>query len=532
MSERGDSLKTLSRIAQILEKSQPSENPLSHITSMVKEQMKADVCSLYILEGKTLTLVATEGLKSTAIGKVKMGIHEGLTGLAVEKLQPVIVNEASKHPRFKYFPETGEEKFNSFAAVPLMERGQVVGVLTIQTIDSRQFDQQEIELLKLIAFQLAGVIHNLVVLESVQNNPLEKRTRHFTGVPVAPGFGIGPAFFLHHALGTGADAVIVSPNQMKAPGDFDPKLEWKKMEEALQKTQDDLEKLEKRLEKKFSKSESDIFSSHRMILSDKSFLKKIKSVVQAGHTAAASIHLVVNEYIGEFQKIPDAYLRERATDLEDILQRVLENLSHGSAGKKKKGRKDTQNSHDQWEGVLIADNLMPSDTVKLDPERITGIITLRGGSTSHAAILARSMGIPAVMGVEDVFQKIKAGDLVVVDGNVGHIYVNPDKPILQEYEKIQSQHADKIIHLKDLSHQPAITKDGRRITLEANVGLFSGLKNIRDFGPEGIGLYRTEFPFMTRKKLPTVEEQVEIYVRVLKGAEDIPVTFRLFGCRW
>lgn len=508
MPTRGDSLKTLSTIAQVLQKSHPSENPLAHIVLMVRQEMRVDVCSLYLLHDKTLTLIATDGLDPASVGKVRMSIHEGLTGLAVEKLQAVIVNEASQHPRFKYFPETGEEKFNSFAAVPLLDRDKVVGVLTIQTASTREFSQHEIELLKLIAFQLAGVIRNLVTLEVLQTEEAKERNPiHLHGIPVAPGFGIGPAFFLR----AGVSPVILPPGKRDL---LDPKEEWKKLYHAIRKTSADLLRLEKRLQKKFSKSESDIFYSHRMILSDKSFLKKLKGVVKKG--ALEAIKEVIDEYIQEFEKIEDPYIRERAADLEDIRQRIMDHLLGNKSRKREK-----------WEGILVVETLVPSDTAKLDPDLIGGIVAARGGVTSHAAILARSLGIPAVMGVPGVPARVQPGDLVIVDGNLGNVYINPERHILQEYERIQEKYADQIVHLQKLSEVPAATRDGHRIHLEANIGVATGLNQLHHMGAEGIGLYRTEFAFMVRKKLPDEEEQYHLYSKVVEEAAGLPVTFRL-----
>lgn len=509
MALRQDSIKTLASIAQILQKSHPSENPLAHIVMMVREQMNVDVCSLYLLRDKTLILVASAGLDPSCIGKVRMGVHEGLTGLAVEKLQPVIVKEASLHPRFKYFPETGEEKFHSFAAVPLLDREKVVGVLTIQTTLPRDFDPQEIEILKLIAFQMAGVIQNLVALETLKvEREREKRTFSLKGIPVAPGFGVGPAFFLR----PGVSPVILPPGKMEV---LDPKGEWKKLNQAIRKASFDLLRLEKKLQKKFSKSESDIFYSHRMILSDPSFLKKLKGIVQKRKGAVEAVKEVIGDYIREFEKIEDPHFRERVADLEDLRQRILDHLV-GAKFKK-----------ESWKGILVAETLVPSDTTRLDPEKIRGILTARGGVTSHAAILARSLGIPAVMGVPGIGAKIQPGDLVIVDGNTGSVYVNPEEPVLQEYEKIQEKYADQLFHLQKLAGEPAVTGDGRRIHLEANVGLFSGLKDLRQFGAEGVGLYRTEFPFMVRKRLPSEDEQYELYRKVVEEVGGLPVTFRL-----
>ncbi len=513
MPIRRDSLKTLSTITQILQKSHPSENPLAHIVTMVREQMNVDVCSLYLLQGDVLILVATNGLDPASIGKVRMKVHEGLTGLAVEKLQPVIVNEASLHPRFKYFAETGEENFHSFAAVPLLDRDRVVGVLTIQTRLPRDFESQEIDLLKLIAFSLSGVIHNLVTLEisrelSKDEKEGEKKSVRFKGTPVAPGFGIGAAFILK----AGVTPVIVP---MGSSEKHDASKEWKNLSMAIRKASADLLKLEKKLQKKFSKKESDIFYSHRMILSDKSFLKKLKSCLDK-KSAVDAVTEVIGEYIEHFEKVEDPHFRERAADLEDLRQRVLDHLFE----------KAPRHEKESWEGILIAETLVPSDTTRLDPERIRGIITVRGGVTSHASILARTLGIPAVMGVSGAL-KIQPGELVIVDGNTGAIYAHPEPSILKEYEKIQEQYADQIVQLQKISDEPALTKDGHRIHLEANVGLISGIKQLKELGAEGIGLYRTELPFMVRKKLPDEEEQFTIYRQVVEELQGLPVTFRL-----
>ncbi len=507
---RPDSIKTLSKIAQILQKSHPNENPLAHIVQMVREQTNVDVCSLYLLQNKTLVLIASDGLLPSSIGHVRMKIDEGLTGLAIEKLQPVIVNEASEHPRFKYFPETGEEKFHSFAAVPLLDREKVVGALTLQTITPRNFTPHEIEVLKLIAFQLAGVIHNLVTLEILQvEETSHGKSNHFKGIPVAPGFGIGPALFLK----SGNSAFVPSRSSEK----IQPTKEWEKLKKALKEAIKELKQLEKKLRKRFSKAETDIFSSHRMILADKSFLKKLKTEIEKGKSAADATHSVFGEYITAFQKIENAHFREKTADLLDLRERILNHLME----------KKTRKNQGDWEGVLVSETLAPSDTSQLNPERIVGIITEKCGATSHAAILARSLGIPAVMGISEIAKQINTGDLVIVDGNSGEVHLNPDRATLQRYEKIQENYADQLVHVQQYASEAARTRDGKIIRIEANIGFMNDLKKIRYFGAEGVGLYRTEFPFMHRKHLPSEEEQFEHYQEILKEAGELPVTFRI-----
>ncbi|MBI2082303.1 MAG: phosphoenolpyruvate--protein phosphotransferase [Deltaproteobacteria bacterium] len=510
MVAQGDNLKTVASVARILQKSHPSENPLAHIVTLVREAMKVDVCSLYLLQGHTLSLVATDGLDPSSVGKVKMKVDQGLTGLAVEKRQPVLVREASLHPRFKYFPETGEEKFHSFAAFPLFDREEIVGVLTIQTIESRDFSASDVEMLKVISFQLAGVIYRLVALETIQTRPRsEGHMERLKGIPVAPGFGIGSCFFLT----PGVPPVILIPGKGKKEK---PATAWKRLKGAIVKTSSDLLRLEKKLMKRLSKQESDIFYSHRMILSDRSFQKKLKLWIDKGHGPIEAVRDVIAEYIHQLESVDDPHFKERAGDLEDIRQRLMEHLIGGSRLKKK----------EVLEGVLVAETLVPSDTARLDPKRIQAIVTERGGVTSHAAILARSLGIPAVMGVGGITRHTNPGDILIVDGDSGQVILNPRKEIMQEYERIQDRYVDRLVHLQPLVHMPATTKDGYRVIVEANVGLLAGVKSIRDFGAEGIGLYRTEYPFMIRKKLPNEEEQYQIYLQIVNEAGGLPVTFR------
>ncbi len=501
------SLRTLTDVVKILQKSGPSDNPLSRIVALVREEMRVDVCSLYLLQDKRLLLVATDGLDPSAVGKVNMSIHKGLSGLAIESLKPVVVREAQEHPRYQYFPETREEQFHSFAAVPLMSKEKVLGVLAIQTRDPRDFTPTEVDMLSLIGFQLAGVIENVVTLEILKDTQKkEDHPERYKGLPVSPGFGIGPAVLLREGAGR--------PTTVRSGQPISPKEEMARIRKALHQTTQDLLRLEKKLIKKVSKQESDIFFSHRMILADKSFHKKLNIEVMKGQDAVTAVDEVIADYVKIFQSVEDPHFRDRVADLEDIQKKIVEHL----LGKRAERH--------EFQGVLIAENLVPSTTAKLDPKKIKAIVTERGGVTSHAAILARSMGIPAVMGIPHITKKVEAGDLIIVDGNVGTVYINPKRTVLQEYETIQERVAGTMVHAQGLTNEIAETRDGKRIILEANIGLVSGLRGLRHFGAEGVGLYRTELPFMVRKKLPDEDEQYHVYKQVVEEAGGMPVTFR------
>lgn len=506
--QRNEVLKTLSDIAQLLQGLKQEDKPLASIVRIVRRAMQADVCSLYILQDHTLVLVATEGLDPAAIGKVSMPLGKGLTGLVAETGKPVIEKNASLNPRFEYFPETGEERFESFLGVPLLEREKLVGVMTIQMKDSQSFSEDTVDLLQVIAFQLSNVIQNLVTLEAFLQKPSKRRSKPFkvTGVGVSPGIVVGPAFILKTEFGT---AVSYSK-------DIDPERELPRIKLALREASHDLVQIEKELLKKFTQKESDIFNAHRMILKDNHFREKLNKEIAKKRSAEVAVVNVVGNYVKTFARMDDPYLRDRAADIEDLGQRLLRKL----------GGKQDKFSFIDGEGVLIANRLTPSETALLDPARIRAIVTVRGGNTSHAAILARSLGIPAIMGIPENILDVASKQLVIVDGNNGDLYVDPPKEVLEEYEKVQQKYADRLVQLNTLADQPAKTKDGRLIHLEANVGLVDTLHYLKHYGAEGVGLYRTEFPFMIRESLPNEGQQYRVYKRILEAANGLPVTFR------
>ncbi len=507
--QRNEAIKTLSDIARLLQSPKREDNPLQSITRLVRRSMDADVCSLYLLQDNELLLVATDGLDPGAVGQVKMPLDKGLTGLIAQKSKPVITNNAQAHPRYEYFPATREERFNSFAGVPIIDGEKIVGVLNIQSKKSGEYSEETTDLLAVISFQLSNVIQNLVNLEIFRQKKLPKykaQTSKLQGLGTSPGITVGSAVIIENEWN------MLAPANKKS----DPEVEKKRLKKALRDASNDLKKLEDQLLKKLSRQESDIFNAHRLILKDKSFQQRLDKEISKKRSAEVAVLNVMNEYAKTFTKIADPYIRDRVVDLEDLAERIINKLS----GDKPKNALDL-------EGILIAERLTPSETVRLNPDKIKGIVTMHGGQASHAAILARSLGIPAIMGIpEAAFKYIKPNQPVIVDGNSGELYINPPNDVLQEYEKLQQQYANRLMKLNPLADQETVTKDGRKLHLDANVGLVDSLQYIKNFGAEGVGLYRTEIPFMVRDELPNENQQYRVYRQILEAANGLPVTFR------
>jgi phosphotransferase system, enzyme I, PtsP len=534
-------LSVLEDIGAILSSSHDLQESLESIVRVVAERTSTEVCSLYIYDPRVqlLTLWATEGLNKASIGKVRMALDEGLTGLVLERLEPVMVVDALAHPRYKYFPETGEERYQSFLGVPVVERKKPLGVLVVQTLRRRRFGGDELRLMKAIAAQVAGIIVQLRLSESLQSKEKERneyrqrmiaaihqlrayekqqdvdprgteehsRTARLVGVPAAPGFGIGIAHVLRP---------LVSFDQVGELRTEDHAGEWQRFRNALEGSVRQIEDLKSRMSDRVPEVDGSLFDTHRMMLEDKSFLDKIRGFIDDGFAAETALQFTIDEYVGAFGRMSDRYLRERATDVRDIGHRLLRNLL-GVADE----------AREMPEGcILVAEELTLSDLAAIEPQRLSAIALATGGATSHATILAKSFEIPTVVGVDSLLETLQEGDSLVVDGNAGAVYVSPSRDVLAEYERLDREYRAFNRELEALHDLPAETVDGRRVTLEANIGLMGDLAFAHRHGAEGVGLYRTEFPFLTYRDFPDEEEQLRLYRRVIDALGPKRVTLR------
>ncbi|WP_018963590.1 phosphoenolpyruvate--protein phosphotransferase [Coprothermobacter platensis] len=325
------------------------------------------------------------------------------------------------------------------------------------------------------------------------------------GIPGAPGIGIGTASVLNKDLNI-------------------PRFAFKNAEEELNRLSDALEEskkqvtlLKERALKNSHKDVADIMEAHLMMLDDPEFLGKVKQSIQEEKlNAEFAVWSVAQEYIETFEKMTDEYIKARAADLKDVAERIIRNLTGTLV-----------DLSDLPEGtILVARDLAPSDTAQIDRDHVVGLVTDEGGPTSHVAIMARSFQIPAVVGTKTATQNIKNGDKLVVDGSEGIVEISPEKHVLEAYEKKLSGWKHEQEELSELITVPAITKDGTKVKLEANIGRPEDVETALKFGAEGVGLFRTEFLFMDRSSLPTEDEQFEAYRKALEGMKGKTVTIR------
>jgi phosphotransferase system enzyme I (PtsP) len=534
-------LAVLEDIGAIIGHSHDLQETLENIVKIVAERMGTEVCSLYLFDPKEdrLTLWATTGLERAAIGKVTMGIGEGLTGMVIEKDEPVMVVDAMTHPRYKYFPETGEERYHSFLGVPVAEKRGALGVLVVQTLRRRRFSPNELRLLRAIAAQVRGIIVQARLVETLESKEKERqeyrkrmvdaiRRLHvyekegggrapgakrrpgqfrLTGSGASPGFGMGRAHLLHPE---------VSLDQVEERTSDNPEAERVRFEQAIARSVEEMVHLREKMHALAPEIDPAIFDAQRMMLEDATFIRKVESRLSEGETAESALKHIVEEYVIAFAAMPDGYLRERAVDVRDIGQRLLRNLL---------GHEERERGFSS-DVVLIAHELTLSDLSLAEHARLKGIVLATGGVTSHASILAKSFEIPTVVGVGHVADVLHEGDTVVVDGNSGVVYVNPGVDVMREYQRLDKQYRAFNRELEAIRDAPGETTDGHRINLYANIGLIGDLQFAEVHGAEGVGLYRTELPFLSYKDFPNEDEQLTLYRKAIDRMRGRPVTIR------
>jgi phosphotransferase system, enzyme I, PtsP len=533
-------LTILEDISTLISHSHDLQETLNRIVATVADRMGTEVCSIYILDQtkKRLTLRATMGLDKESVGRVSMAIGEGLTGLVIERMKPVMVLDALAHPRYKYFPETHEEHFHSFLGVPLMEKKMPLGVLVVQTSRRREFSRDEIRLLTAISAQVASIIVQARLadslrtkeqerkeyrkrmvdamrrLQSYETKGREKTKTHqrwqgrLMGLAASPGFGRGRAFVLQPRMDLSAIGMKTARN---------PEREIERFRGAVERGIDQINIVKNRMSRLISKEEGAIFDVYRLILEDPAIIQQIENKIRKdGYIAEYAIRLVFEQYLESISQIHDNYLRERTTDVKDAAQRLLENLS-GVSGQQIEIPKDA---------VLVAEDLSPADLSMLEGDRFKGIVLATGGVTSHASILAKSFEIPSVVGIEDLMESVHQGDQLIVDGNAGSVYVNPNQEVIREYDRLERDYLDLNRELEELKDLPAETLDGHRVSLYANIGLLSDVAFAHLHGAQGIGLYRTEIPFLVHRDFPGEEEQYVLYKRVVEAMAGKAVTIR------
>lgn len=501
-------LNSLRSIVQEVNAARDLKTALAIIVSRVKQAMHTQVCSVYLADPKgAYVLMATDGLNLNAVGRVRLRPGEGLVGRVVAREEPVNLEHAETHPSYQYFPETGEERYSSFLGVPIIHQRKVLGVLVVQQIEQRRFDEGDEAFLVTMSAQLAGVIAHAEATGAMMAVGAKAGQARFVGVSGAQGIGIG-------------EAVVITPPAdlhsvpYKPCSDIDAELAF--FQRCLMAVRADIKALGEQLKMRLNREEQALFDAYLAMLDDASLGSEVTERIRRGINAPYAWAEVILEHENTFNSMNDPYLRERATDLRDLGRRVLAYLQES----KQKSRVYPDRT------ILIGEELTASMLGEVPKEKLTGLVSVLGSSNSHVAILARAMDIPTVMGAVDLPYTQMEQRSIIVDGYKGAVYSDPGPQLRKHYKAIFLEEQELVKGLEALKDLPCETLDHYRLPLWVNTGLMTDVVRSLERGAEGVGLYRTEVPFLLRDRFPSEEEQRVIYREQLEAFAPHTVTMR------
>ena len=500
-------LNSLRQIVQEVNAAPDLAAVLELIVDRVRASMTTDVCSVYLRDADGVyILMATQGLNPEAIGQVSLAKNQGLVGVVAAREEPLNLENAESHPKFEYFSETGEERYHAFLGVPIIHQRQVLGVLVVQQQQQRRYDEGEEAFLVTMSAQLSGVIAHAEATGALRAIGARAEVR-FLGVPGASGVSIGQCVVV-------APSTDLSSVPYRKCEDIDAELEFFKR--CLGAVRDDVQNLGAELEERLNKEERLLFDAYLAMLDDASLGGEVEERIRTGECAAFAWSQIILAHVSTFEGMHDAYLRERASDVRDLGSRVLSYLQENSAG----SREYPDNT------VLVGQELTASMLAEVPEGKLAGLVSVRGSSNSHIAILARSIGIPTVMGAVDLpFTRIH-GSQLIVDGYRGSVFVEPSDQMISHYQAIVDEDKELVAGLESVKDQPCETKDNHRVALWVNTGLIADAMMSLERGAEGVGLFRTEVPFMLRDRFPSEEEQRVTYRAQLEAFAPHTVTMR------
>jgi phosphotransferase system enzyme I (PtsP) len=504
-------LDILRRIIQEVNSAPDLDQALNIIVQRVRESVGVDVASVYLkdMEHEQYVLSATEGLRKNAVGRVRFGLAEGLVGMVSEREEPVNIEDAPSHPRYRFASETGENPYHAFLGVPIIQYGTVLGVLVVRQREHRRFAEQEEAFLVTLAAQLAGAITHAGASGDIAH-ALQASARVsavLNGLPGAPGIASGQAL------------VVYPPANLEAIPDravTDTDAEIESFRAAVNAVQDDMRDYANRMSSILPAEELALFDALLMMLGGDSLMGETIERIRAGNWAAGALRETIGQHVRVFESMEDSYMRERASDIRDLGRRILTRIQSDVPGKKVFFPQT----------ILVGEEISVGQLAEIPVENLAAIVSASGSSSSHVAILAHAMGVPAVMGVADMPVGRLDGQMIIADGYRGDVFINPSELVRREYLRLQTEETELTEVLKNVSGQPSVTPDGVNIPLYLNIGLLSSVENeVHDNG-DGVGLYRTEIPFLMQDRFPGEELQLRIYRKALEAFSPRPVSLR------
>jgi len=505
-------LDILRRLVQAVTDAATLDEALTIIVTRIKGTMQTGVCSVYLLDESTdrWLLMATDGLNPSSVRVASLAKTEGLVGTVGSRGELVNLDDAPNHPAFRFLRETGEEIFQSFLGVPIVHQREILGVLVVQQTTQRKFSDDEEALLVTVAAQISALIAHAKVsgrLQLSQTDGEKPFDVHFQGVAGVSGVTTGTAFVRQ------PPAIL---RRVKDTKTDDPKRELDEFQSALSDVKAELRQISDTLSEHLERKETALFDTYLRMLEDHTLSGEVCQRIRSGETAPTALKYVVLDLVARFNAMDDAYLRERATDLLDLGRRILAKLL----------REQSESFEYPDDLILVAEDVTPVMLGEVATRSLRAIVSVKGSANSHVAIFARSLGIPAVMGAVDLPLGDISGAHLIVDGWRGEVIVEPSEHVLSEYQRAIQDAAILEMDLEQVESGTAVTSDGQHVYLMLNAGPFGELSKRERSWIDGVGLYRTEFIFLSRSRFPTEDEQEGEYRAELQSYSPMPVVMR------
>lgn len=501
----------LRRVRDVMITREPVQARLDNLMRVIASEFKSEVCSLYLLRaGDVLELFASVGLNASAVHNTRLQVGEGLVGEIARSAEVLNMPFAEKHSKFVYRPETGEEKYHGFVGVPILRGDHSLGVLVVQSRKAHDYSNDQVELLQTVAMVLAEIIESG---EIVDQSEVKKGagqgilSLHLSGTRLAGGIAHYPAI-LHRTRVEIENYVSETPS-----------LEKERLQEAIDALQRSIEDAIANSDFRGGEEQREIFEAYRLFAQDKGWINRILQAIDLGLTAEAAVQRVQEQLHARMNQLSSEYLRERVRDLEDLSNRLILHLS-GVTGT------STHELPDEF--ILVAEDIGPVELLDYGRKHVKGLVLEEGSSTSHIIIIARAMDIPVVGKIKHAMDLIREGDPIIVDGDNGELYIRPTHDIEQMIGDQVAHSQERAAYFDTLKEQPSETADGTRISLNINAGLFVDVKRVQEKDVDGIGLYRTELPYMLAQNFPDVDAQYKTYSKILRQTQGKRVIFRTF----
>lgn len=484
-----------------------AQGKLNQVVNIIGEALSSEVCSVYLLRDGALELFATRGLNEEAIHVTRLAPGEGLVGTIAEHVETLNLDEAAAHPKFRYVPGTGEERFHSFAGVPIVRSERAVGVLCVQHVEPHKYQEIEIEALQTTAMVLAELIANADLIDDTAIiGPMDTGTVVLTGLSLAKGMACGVA--IYHQPNIRIEQTVAE----------DTEAERHRVYSAFDKMRAQIDRMASQAEFGGGGEHAEVIQTYKMFAYDEGWSRRINEAIDSGLTAEAAIERVQQHTRMRMRQIDDPLLADRMHDLEDLSNRLLRIVSGQMNTAAQMGLKQ--------DTILIARNLGPAELLEYDKRRLRGVILEEGSLTAHVIIVARAMGIPVLGRVPAVRLNIRDGDMILLNSDDKTVIIRPSLGVQEAFQEDLSSAQKKRASYAASRSEPAITKDGRRINLMINAGLRDDVPALALTGADGIGLFRTEFQFLISATLPQRERQQRFYREVMDAAGNKPVIFR------